>query len=75
MSDSGRTLSVYAAADWGARLAGTAIVRRGTDGAIYVDDILVTDVKVSGQFSILQASDGRSHVVLSSFLRLVPTVS
>lgn len=68
----GRTLSVYESADWGARLAGVALVRRDAAGVLFVDDIRVDTVAVSGQFSVLGCADGRNRAVLTSFLRLVP---
>jgi hypothetical protein len=66
-----RTLSVYAAADWGAKLIGVVLVHRDAAGALFIGDVPVSTVQVSGHFSVLHGSDGRSHVVLSSFLRLL----
>jgi hypothetical protein len=69
---SGRTLSVYESADWGSRLAGVALVHRDAAGVLFVDDIRVESIDVSGQFSVLRCADGRTRPVLTSFLRLVP---
>jgi len=62
---------VYAAADWGARLIGAVLARRDATGTLFVDEVRISDVQVKGHFSVLHGSDGRSHVVLTSFLRLV----
>lgn len=68
-------LSVYAAADWGARLIGVVFARRDAAGALFVDDVRVSDVQADGHFSVLRGSNGRSYVVLTSFLRLVAAPS
>ncbi|NTU81471.1 MAG: hypothetical protein HGA45_19170 [Chloroflexales bacterium] len=65
-------MSVYEAADWGAKLAGVALVRKDAQGTIFVDEVRVEAVRVIGQFSVLDGVDGLSRVVLTSFLRLVP---
>jgi hypothetical protein len=70
---SGRVLSVYAAVNWGARAIGVVLARRDAAGTLFVDDVCVSDIQTSGHFSVLHGVDGRSHVVLTSFLRLVPT--
>jgi hypothetical protein len=67
----GSTMSVYEAADWGAKLAGVALVRKDAQGTIFVDEVQVEAVRVIGQFSVLDGADGLSRVVLTSFLRLV----
>jgi hypothetical protein len=71
MSD--QVLSVYAAVNWGARLIGVVLAHRDATGVLFVDDVPVSDIYVSGHFSVLHGVDGRSHIVLTSFLRLVPT--
>jgi hypothetical protein len=69
MQDS--TLSVYEAADWGARLAGVALVHKNAQGGLVIDEVPVETIQVVGQFSVLNCTDGRARVVLTSFLRLV----
>jgi hypothetical protein len=69
MQDS--TLSVYEAADWGAKLAGVALAHRDAQGGLVIDGVSVEDVQIVGQFSVLSCADGRARVVLTSFLRLV----
>jgi hypothetical protein len=69
---SSNTLSVYERADWGAKVAGMALARRDEQGTLFIDDLRVETVQVSGQFSVLTCTDGRRRVVLTSFLRLVP---
>jgi hypothetical protein len=69
MQDS--TLSVYEAADWGSKLAGVALVHKNDQGTLVIDEVLVDTIQVVGQFSVLNCVDGRSRVVLTSFLRLV----
>ncbi|MEI7768910.1 MAG: hypothetical protein WCI67_02925 [Chloroflexales bacterium] len=69
MQDS--TLSVYEAADWGAKLSGVALAHKNDQGALVVDGVLVETVQRIGQFSVLNCADGRARVVLTSFLRLV----
>lgn len=70
-----QTLSVYAKADWGARLIGVVLAHRDATGTLFVNEVQISDIDVSGHFSVLRGIDGRSHVVLTSFLRLVPTAS
>ncbi|NNJ11647.1 hypothetical protein EKD04_015030 [Chloroflexales bacterium ZM16-3] len=65
------TLSVYEAADWGARIAGAVIARRDAQGILFIDEVPVDTVQVRGMFSVLGFADGKTRVVLSSFLRLV----
>lgn len=67
-----KTLSVYESADWGARLAGAVHARRDAAGLLFVDDVRVEAIHVSGHFSVLDCADGRTRIVLTSFLRLVP---
>jgi hypothetical protein len=69
MQDS--TLSVYEAADWGAKLSGAALVHKNAQGTLVIDEVLVESIQVVGQFSVLNCADGRARVVLTSFLRLV----
>jgi hypothetical protein len=69
MQDS--TLSVYEAADWGAKLSGVALAHKNAQGALFIDEVLVETIRVIGQFSVLDCADGRARVVLTSFLRLV----
>jgi len=69
MQDS--TLSVYEAADWGAKLAGVALAHKNDQGTLVIDGVLVETVQLIGQFSVLNCADGRARVVLTSFLRLV----
>ncbi|MEI7645930.1 MAG: hypothetical protein WCJ55_16805 [Chloroflexales bacterium] len=66
-----RTLSVYEAADWGAKLSGAALVHKDPQGTLVIDGVLVETVQLVGQFSVLNCADGRARVVLTSFLRLV----
>jgi hypothetical protein len=68
---SANTLSIYEAADWGAKVAGAASARRDLHGALFIDEVVVETVQVRGMFSVLGCADGRTRVVLSSFLRLV----
>ncbi len=65
------TLSVYEAADWGAKLSGAAQVHKNAQGTLVIDQVLVETIQVIGQFSVLNCADGRARVVLTSFLRLV----
>ncbi|MBX0328605.1 hypothetical protein K2Z83_13045 [Oscillochloris sp. ZM17-4] len=65
------TLSIYEAADWGAKVAGAASARRDPQGALFIDEVPVETIQVSGMFSVLGCADGKNRVVLSSFLRLV----
>jgi hypothetical protein len=69
---SSNTLSIYERADWGAKVAGTALARRDDQGALFIDEVRVETVQVNGQFSVLNCADGLRRVVLTSFLRLVP---
>ncbi|NTW01103.1 MAG: hypothetical protein HGA19_07285 [Oscillochloris sp.] len=73
MKDS--TLSVYATADWGAKLIGAALVHKDAQGTLVIDGVPVETVQVIGQFSVLNCVDGRSRVVLTSFLRMVSAPS
>lgn len=68
------TVSVYETAEWGARLAGEALVRKAVGGELFVNEVRVETIHLRGQFSVLGCVDGRTHVVLTSFLRLVPSV-
>ncbi|WP_129675306.1 hypothetical protein [Candidatus Chloroploca sp. Khr17] len=72
MSD--RTLSVYESAHWGSRLAGVALVRYDARGILLVNEVPVQTTRKSGHFTVLNCVDGSTSVVLSSFLRLVPTL-
>jgi hypothetical protein len=69
MADS--TLSVYESAEWGARIAGVAHAHRDDAGTLFMDEVRVVAVRVSGHFSVLSCVDGSTRVVLTSFLRLV----
>ncbi|HWQ14848.1 MAG TPA: hypothetical protein VNL77_18760 [Roseiflexaceae bacterium] len=64
-------MSIYHAADWGARVVRVAIVSQARDGTYAVDRVPVTTVHASGFFSVLTCVDGTTHVVLTAFLRLV----
>lgn len=68
----GSSISLYEAANWGARLAGAALARKDDQGGLFIDGVLVESTQIVAQFSVLRCVDGRSCVVLTSFLRLVP---
>jgi hypothetical protein len=69
---SGRTLSLFEAAIWGAKVSGEAIGRKDAQGVLFMDDVQVETIQVRGMFSVLGCANGRTQVVLTSFLRLVP---
>lgn len=71
----GKQLSTYETAEWGARVAGLAQAHKDASGALFIDAVRVTTIDHSGHFSVLHCVDGKSRVVLTSFLRLVPVVA
>jgi hypothetical protein len=67
----GSRISVYENPNWGARLVGDAMASQNAVGDLFIDGVRVETVDVVNMFSVLKRVDGRTQVVLTSFLRLV----
>jgi hypothetical protein len=67
----GSRISVYEHPSWGAKLVGEAMASKNAVGDLFIDGVRVETVDVVNMFSVLKRVDGRTQVVLTSFLRLV----
>lgn len=64
-------ISTYVEPHWGAKLLGTAMIRKDSQGHYTVDNVRVTDMQVRDLFTILGCVDGKTHYVFTAFFRQV----